>query len=139
MCIALFCIMAGRTKHMHAQHSFRFLGERHKRRWRTDLLTKRPVPKLPHSFNNSSSSGFSYFQCFLFNPSDSHPRKLRSSQSDREKRLLFSLRLLHEESFPARARQLRRTVKFAGKLLGIRRSRNSQLKPIVPNQKREFE
>ena len=28
MRIALFCIMAGRTKHMHAQRSFRFLAER---------------------------------------------------------------------------------------------------------------
>ena len=28
MRIALFCIMAGRTKHMYAQRSFRFLAER---------------------------------------------------------------------------------------------------------------
>ena len=27
---ALFCIMAERTKHKHAQRSFRFLAERHK-------------------------------------------------------------------------------------------------------------
>ena len=31
MCIALFCIMAERMKHIiHAQHSFRFLAEHHK-------------------------------------------------------------------------------------------------------------
>ena len=30
MCIALFCIMAERMKHIiHAQHSFRFLAEHH--------------------------------------------------------------------------------------------------------------
>ena len=30
MRIALFCIMADRTKHTHAQGAFRFLTERHK-------------------------------------------------------------------------------------------------------------
>ena len=30
MRIALFCVMAERTKHIHAQRSFRFLAERHK-------------------------------------------------------------------------------------------------------------
>ena len=30
MRIALFCIMVERTKHIHAQRSFRFSGERHK-------------------------------------------------------------------------------------------------------------
>ena len=30
MRIALFCIMAERTKHTHAQGAFRFLAERHK-------------------------------------------------------------------------------------------------------------
>ena len=29
MHIALFCIVAERTKHIHAQRSFRFLAERH--------------------------------------------------------------------------------------------------------------
>ena len=33
MRIALFCIMAERTKHIHAQRSFRFLAERHKTRY----------------------------------------------------------------------------------------------------------
>ena len=28
MRIAIFCIMAGRTKHIHAEYSFRFLAER---------------------------------------------------------------------------------------------------------------
>ena len=30
MRIAVFCIMAERTKHTHAQSAFRFLAERHK-------------------------------------------------------------------------------------------------------------
>lgn len=30
MRIALFCVMVERTKHIHAQRSFRFLADRHK-------------------------------------------------------------------------------------------------------------
>ena len=33
MRIALFCIMAERTKHIHTHRSFRFLAERHKTRY----------------------------------------------------------------------------------------------------------
>ena len=39
MGIALFCIMVERTKHIHAQRSFRFSGERHK------TVAKRPITR----------------------------------------------------------------------------------------------
>ena len=39
MRMALFCIMAERKKHIHAQRSFRFLAQRHK----TRTLAKRLV------------------------------------------------------------------------------------------------
>ena len=42
MRIALFCIMAERTKHTHAQGAFRFLAERHKM-LADGTLAKRPV------------------------------------------------------------------------------------------------
>jgi len=42
MRIALFCIMAERTKHIHAQRSFRFLAKRHKT-LANGTLAKRPV------------------------------------------------------------------------------------------------
>ena len=42
MRIALFCIVAERTKHIHAQRSFRFLAERHKT-LADGTLAKRPV------------------------------------------------------------------------------------------------
>ena len=74
-----------------------------------------------------------------FNPGNSHLRRPGSGQSDR---LPFSLRTLLEESFPARARQERRTVEVVGKLRGIRRSRKQHDRcwpPIVPIEKRAFE
>ena len=55
MRIALFCMMAERTKHVHAQRSFRFLEERHKtcaslrkgrQRNHSPAQAKRPVTKL---------------------------------------------------------------------------------------------
>ena len=42
MRIALFCIMAERTRHIHGQRSFRFLVERH-RRLANGTLRKRLV------------------------------------------------------------------------------------------------
>ena len=52
MRIVLFCIMAGRTKHIHGQRSFRFLAERHKT-LANETLAKRavtkPTPLLPRA------------------------------------------------------------------------------------------
>ena len=44
MRIALFCIMAERTKYKHVKRSFRFLAERHKT-LADGTLAKRPVTR----------------------------------------------------------------------------------------------
>ena len=47
MRIALFCIMAEGTKHVHAQRSFRFLAKRHK------MLANETLVKGPLTANSS--------------------------------------------------------------------------------------
>ena len=57
MRIALFCIMAERTKHKHVKRSFRFLAERHKT-LADGTLAKRLVGETTgHRWRNDRSPG----------------------------------------------------------------------------------